>query len=115
MLVLFDAICESAGADLYGSAIMGGGLVLAARADVAMDEGVVLVYFDPTRQVFSLAYRHRNVGEEQIEECREDQIWERLRLYLGYKLGIRIPRSEKRGEPGATDNPDDAQRLREDH
>ena len=27
----------------------------------------------------------------------------------------RVNRTERHGEPGATDNPDDAQRLREDH
>jgi hypothetical protein len=93
---LYDRLCDVVGSSLYGSAVMGGGLVLAARADVAMDEGVIIIYFDPSKKQFSLSYRHRDVQPEHSEICTESDIWERLRLYLGYKFGIRITNEEKK-------------------
>ena len=88
MLRPFDRLCVECGADLFGGAVMGGGLVLAARSDVEMDEGVILIYFDPRKHLFSLGYRHRDVQPEQSEECPAADIWERLRLFLAYKFGI---------------------------
>jgi len=96
MLHLYDRLCEVCGSLLFGSAVMGGGLVLATRADVGMDEGVIVIYFDPKMRQFSLSYRHRDVQPEQSEICSESDIWERLRLYLGYKFGIRITDDEKK-------------------
>jgi hypothetical protein len=96
MLALYDRLCAACGAQVYGSGIMGGGLVLAARADVEHDEGVILVYFDPKKDRFSIHYRHSDVQPEQSDVCAPKEVWERLRLFLGYKFGIRIA-SEKKG------------------
>ena len=90
MLVVYDQLCAACGAELYGNAIMGGGLVLAAHPHVELDEGVILIYFDPKEFRFSLHYRNREVEPEQLEHCSVEDIWHRLRLYLSYKFGIRI-------------------------
>jgi hypothetical protein len=96
MLHLYDRLCEVCGSLLYGSAVIGGGLILATRADVAQNEGVIAIYFDPSKKKFSLSYQHQDVHPEQSETCSESDIWERLRLYLGYKFGIRITNEEKK-------------------
>src|SRR3954470_5294871 len=88
ILSLFDSVCETCGSGLYGSAIMGGGLVIAARSDVAHDEGVIVVFFDPRKRRFSLSYRHRDVQPDHAEDCSEEDVGERLRLFLAYKLGV---------------------------
>ena len=88
MLSLYDRLCVEAGSELFGSAIMGGGLVLSVRPEVAHDEGVVVVYFDPRESRFSLSYRHRDVEPFKEEQCAKEEIWERLRLYLAYKFGV---------------------------
>ena len=89
LLSLFDQICSApSGAELYGSMVMGGGMVLAARLDVAQDEGVILIYFDPSKRQFSLHYRHREVEPEQVELCSEEEAGERLRLFLAYRFGV---------------------------
>lgn len=90
MLILYDRLCASCAGQLYGSAVMGGGLVLSTREDVGFDEGVILVYFDPVKGRFYLHYRHTEIEPEQSETCGPGDIWERLRLFLGYKFGIRI-------------------------
>ncbi|HXB01372.1 MAG TPA: hypothetical protein VNV15_00975 [Opitutaceae bacterium] len=94
ILQLYEQLCEACGTELYGSKVMGGGLVLAARPDVAFDEGVILVYFDPKKNRFSLYYRQRDVQPEQSEECSEEDVWERLRLFLGYKFGVRVKKKK---------------------
>src|SRR5262245_46332338 len=90
MAELYEHLCELCGTELYGGAIMGGGLGLAARADVQQYDGVIVIYFDPSKRRFSLSYRHCDVEPEQTEECPQEYIWARLRLYLGYKFGVRI-------------------------
>jgi hypothetical protein len=95
MLKLFEHLCAEYGSELYGSAIMGGGLVLAPQDDVARDKDVIVIYFDPQKQLFSLSHRNRDIQPEQHERCAEDEIWERLRLFLAYKFGIyRKPNAE---------------------
>jgi hypothetical protein len=87
MLRLYDDLCSRRGLELFGCAIMGGGLVLAARPDVAMNEGVIIVRFDPTTGQFSLDYFNGGFEPEQSERCAESDVSERIRLYLAYKLG----------------------------
>jgi hypothetical protein len=88
MLSLYDKVCSEYGDELYGSAIMGGGLVLSNRPEVEHDEGVVLIYFNPSKPSFELSYRNRDVEPAQSEQCSPDDIWERLRLFIAYKFGI---------------------------
>jgi hypothetical protein len=95
ILSLYDRVCDASGPELYGSAIMGGGLVLAARPDVEHDEGVILVFFDPRKRRFSLSYRHRDVQPEHSEDCSEQDIDERLRLFLAYKFGVHTKPKEE--------------------
>jgi hypothetical protein len=102
MLSLYDAVCEAYGSALYGSAIMGGGLVLAARSDVAQDEGVIVVSFDPRKRRFSISYRHRDVQPDHCEDCSEEDVGERLRLFLAYKLGVY---TKPKKEPNQTPEP----------
>ena len=101
MFDLFERLSAEVGLELFGSVIMGGGLVLSVRSDVEHDEGVIVIYFDPRKSRFSLSYRHREVQPDQQEECGEAEIWERLRLFLAYKFGVhRKPEPIQR----ATDN-----------
>ncbi len=72
---------------------MGGGFILAARSDVAMDEGIILVRFDPKKSRFLLSYRNRDIQPEHSEECPPEEIWERLRLFLAYKFGVRVKKT----------------------
>lgn len=95
ILSLYDAVCGGYGPMLYGSLIMGGGLVLSARSDVEHDEGVIVVSFDPRKHRFSLSYRHRDVQPEHSEDCSEEEIRERLRLFLAYKFGLHIKPKER--------------------
>lgn len=90
MLSLYKQLISSGGEDLFGSQIMGGGMVLSMRQTVAHDEGVIIVEFDPTQNLFSLSYRNRAVEPDQFEQCPAADIWERLRLFVGYKFGIRL-------------------------
>ncbi len=93
MLALYDQLVSSGGEDLFGSVIMGGGLVLATRSDVSHDEGVIVVEFDPKKSAFSLSYRHREVAPDQSEECQVADAWERLRLFVAYKFGVRLKKT----------------------
>ena len=69
MLDLYDRLCLEGGAELFGSAIMGGGLVLANRPEVELDEAVVVIYYEPDKPAFSLRYRHKTVHPKQVEAC----------------------------------------------
>lgn len=103
MLSLYDAVSAECGSALYGSAVMGGGLVLAARSDVAHDEGVILVFFDPRKRSFSLSYRNRDVQPDQFEDCSEEEVSERLRLYIAYQFGIYTkPKKDLNQSPNPT-------------
>jgi hypothetical protein len=97
MLHLFERLCAEYGSELYGSAVMGGGLVLAARPEVEHNEDVILIHFDPSKRLFSLSHRHENVQPEQKEDCPENVVWERLRLFLAYKFGIYKENAEPDG------------------
>jgi len=99
MLRLYDQICEATDSMLYGNAVMGGGLVLAAREDVAFNESVILIYFDPENRTFSLSYRHSEVHPDQTEKCSEEDVFERLRLFLAYKFGIYVKKQSPRHDP----------------
>jgi hypothetical protein len=72
---------------------MGGGIVIAARADVEMNEGVIVVEFDPKNAQFHISYRHEDVQPEQAESCSEQNAEERLRLFLAYKFGV-LPKKQ---------------------
>lgn len=105
MLALYDQLIACGGEVLFGSGIMGGGLVLASRADVAMDEGVIVVEYDPAENRFCLSYRHRELAAGQAERCSPAEVWARLRLYIGYKLGVRLregPDAEASGSGAGT-------------
>ena len=93
MLTLYDQLVSSGGEELFGSAIMGGGLVLATRSDVAHDEGVIVVEFDPRKNAFSLSYRNRDVAPDQSEQVQIAEAWERLRLFVAYKFGVRLKKT----------------------
>jgi hypothetical protein len=96
MLRLFENLCLEYGSELYGSAIMGGGLVLAPQSNVAHDKDVIVIYFDPQKQLFSLSHRNRDVQPEQSENCSVDTVKERLRLFIAYKFGVyRKPEAEQ--------------------
>lgn len=69
---------------------MGGGMILASRQDVAHDEGVIEIKFDPRKALYYLSYRNRNVELEKSEQCPAADIWERLRLFIAYKFGVRL-------------------------
>lgn len=93
MLALYEQLISSGGEELFGSGIMGGGMVLAARQDVAHNEGVIVVEFDPRKSLFSLSYRNWEVEPEHVERCSVSDVWERLRLFVGYKLGVRLKKT----------------------
>lgn len=93
MQALYEQLVASGGDTLFGSGIMGGGMILAARQDVDFDEGVVVVEFDPRRSLFSLSYRNREVEPDHSEQCSPTEVWERLRLFVGYKLGVRLKKT----------------------
>lgn len=90
MLAVYDWIVACGGAELFGSQIMGGGLVLSTRGEVAHDEGVVLVEFDPKANAFTLFYRNEGIEQEHVETCRAEDLYETLRRLISYKLGLRL-------------------------
>jgi hypothetical protein len=105
MLSLYDQLISSGGEVLFGSVIMGGGLVFAARNDVARNEGVIVIEFDPRKSQVSLSYQNEEVEPTQSEVCSMTEIWERLRLFAAYKFGVRLkkePNQPVQPTPGSS-------------
>ena len=100
---------------LYGQHI-----VWSPDGDEAFDDGSYVLQFDLEHEVRVIAfrsivgeYRHdpETLREVKMPAARFYSILDDLAGAYDYMIGS----MKKTAEPGATDNPDDAQRLREDH
>jgi len=77
--------------------------------DVLDDDRIVTQPLAPNQERGFVVYRRLGNIEQPVDELRANKA-NRVVIVV-----TRVVAEETKGEPGATDNPDDAQRLREDH
>ncbi len=70
---------------------MGGILLLSPQEELYLNDNILLVRYRPRKQVFD--FEHRTVTRnDDAKEAQIPEAWLTLRLFLGYKFGIPLPR-----------------------
>ena len=76
--------------DLSTTQTMGGNLLLSPDEDLHRNDNVWLISYRPKEQLFHFEHRtiskHNDTKDASIEEA-----WNTMRLFAGYKFGIRLP------------------------
>ena len=81
--------------DLHATQTMGGNLLLSPETELHFDDNVLLISFRPKEQHFH--FEHRTLSKKNdVKHASIDEAWNTLRLFVGYKFGIRL--SELRPE-----------------
>jgi hypothetical protein len=79
--------------ELHATQTMGGNLLLSPEEDLHQNDNVLLIAYDPAKRRFH--FEHRTISKKNdSQEVDAAEAWQTLRLFVGYKFGIRLP--EKR-------------------
>lgn len=69
---------------------MGGNLLLSPEKELHFDDNVLLISFRPDKQIFH--FEHKTVSKNNdVKDASINEAWNMLRLFVGYKFGIRLP------------------------
>ena len=78
------------GAELHATQTMGGNLLLSPEPELHRDDNVLLVSYAPKEERFHL--EHRTISHNNdSKDAPATEVWAALRLFVGYKFGIRLP------------------------
>jgi len=79
-----------AASDLHARQAMGGILVLSPEEELYRDDNILLVSYQPNERRFH--FEHRTISKNNdSKDASNDEAWNTLRLFVGYKFGIRLP------------------------
>lgn len=79
-----------ASSDLHATQTMGGNLLLSPDEELHHNDNVLLISYSPDKQRF--LFEHRTVSKHDDSKTVGDlEAWAALRLFVGYKFGIRLP------------------------
>jgi hypothetical protein len=86
-----------ASSDLYATQTMGGNLLISPEEELHHNDNVLLISYCPEKQGFH--FEHRTVSKnDDFKDAGIPEAWHTLRLFVGYKFGIRLPE----GRPNQT-------------
>jgi hypothetical protein len=79
-----------AASDLHARRAMGGILLLSPEEELYHDDNILLVSYHPNERRFH--FEHRMISKNNdSKDASNDEAWNTLRLFVGYKFGIRLP------------------------
>jgi hypothetical protein len=82
-----------ASSELHATQTMGGNLLISPEAELHRNDNVLLVSFQPKEKRFR--FEHRTIsGNNDATDSSIDEAWKTLRLFIGYKFGVRLPLME---------------------
>ncbi len=77
--------------DLEATQTMGGNLLLSLEKELHHNDNVLMVSYHPKEQRFH--FEHRTISKKNdSKDASTDEAWNVLRLFVGYKFGIRLPK-----------------------
>jgi hypothetical protein len=89
---LVQALHSCASSDLQATQTMGGNLLLSPEEELHHNDNVLLVSYHPKERLFR--FEHRTISENNdSKDASDDEAWNTLRLFVGYKFGIRLPKA----------------------
>ena len=81
-----------ASSDLHATQIMGGGLLLSPEEELHHNDNVLMIAYCPAEDSFH--FEHRTISKhDDVKDAGADEVSNTLRLFVGYKFGIRLPKA----------------------
>jgi hypothetical protein len=100
---LVYALCACASHELHATQTMGGNLLLSPEEELHKDDNVLLISYSPEQQVFH--FEHRTISKnDDSKDAGIAEAWPTLRLFVGYKFGIRLPLEQPEQEAMQTES-----------
>jgi len=93
MRQLVYSLHACAPSDLHATQIMGGNLLVSPEEELCRDDNVLLVSYKPQQRKFHFEHRMTS-NNNDAKDARIEDAWATLRLFVGYKFGIRLPASK---------------------
>jgi hypothetical protein len=79
-----------ASSELYATQTMGGNLLVSPEEELHRNDNVLLISYLPEKDLFH--FQHRTISKKNdTKDSKGDEVWKTLRLFVGYKFGIRLP------------------------
>ena len=79
-----------AASDFYATQTMGGNLLLSPEEELHRDDNILLISYRPKEQLFH--FEHRTISKhDDTKDASVAEAWNTMRLFAGYKFGIRLP------------------------
>jgi hypothetical protein len=76
--------------DLHATQTMGGNLLLSPEEELHHNDNVLLISYRPKEQLFR--FEHRTISkQDDTKDTSITEAWNAMRLFVGYKFGIRLP------------------------
>ena len=95
---LVYSVYACASDSLYATQTMGGILLLSPDEELHKNDNVLLISYRPRKKLFH--FEHRTISKnDDSKDVETGEVWPALRLFVGYKFGIRLP--VKQPEPDA--------------
>jgi hypothetical protein len=76
--------------DLHARRAVGGILLLSPEEELYRDDNILLVSYHPNERRFHFEHRMLSKNNDS-KDASNDEAWKTLRLFVGYKFGIRLP------------------------
>ena len=76
--------------DLHATQMMGGNLLLSPDEELHRNDNILLISYKPDKDEFH--FEHRTISRnDDSKSVSQSEAWMTLRLFVGYKFGIRLP------------------------
>jgi hypothetical protein len=90
-LLVYD-LHACASEELHATQTMGGNFLVSLDEELHFDDNVLLVSYIPGKGEFH--FEHRTISNNNDSKTvSESEAWSTMRLFVGYKFGIRLPES----------------------
>lgn len=81
---------------LHATQTMGGNLLVSPEDELHLDDNILWVKYDPKNRQFH--FEHRTITKNNDSKYATiDEAWDTLRLFVGYKFGVRLPEVRPNG------------------
>ena len=95
-----------ASSDLFATQTMGGNLLVSPEEELHHDDNVLLISYHPKERRFH--FEHRTISKnDDSKDASNEEAWDTLRLFAGYKFGVRLPEAR----PNQSRQPTPGERL----
>ena len=76
--------------ELHATQTMGGILLVSLDEELHLNDNILLISYKPDKNEFH--FEHRTISKnDDSKTVSESEAWPTLRLFTGYKFGIRLP------------------------